>query len=443
MKHFRLILTVTRIVITLLFATNVIFMVQLYDSIKERYIDDVEQCLRRADQIEIVDRIIDAGLGDEDDIVSIQLGLQKSDTGDAVSADELMEIGYSQGYRRMDRQLISVITGYLHDNYAGRLGKPDLTGMEEAFRRDLSFSGFYPEEVCITEPEDSPKSTSVLWHIPYRVNGVLMYDAYISPLTDHIMKEMSGVIATSALIALVLTAGFWYLLHVINRLRTIEEMKDDFTNNMTHELKTPIAIAYAANDALLQFPDPQDEERTKKYLAAALEQLSKLAGLVENILAMSMERRKHLTMTKEKIILRPFLTSIIEQQKLRADKPCVITLDCDETTVINADPTHFSNVIGNLIDNSIKYSGDTVLITVKADDCAVTISDNGIGIPPKSLPDIFNKFYRVPQGNRSDVRGYGIGLFYVKSIVDRHGWHIEAESKLGKGSSFTIKFTEQ
>lgn len=443
MKHFRFILTVTRIVITLLFAANVIFMVQLYNSIKQRYIDDVEQCLRRADQIEIVDRIINAGLGDDDGVVRLQFGLQKSDTGDAMGTEELLEKDYSQGYRRVDKQLISIITGYLHDNYGNQLGKPDLVNMEDAFRRDLSFSGFYPEEVHITGPENAFEYASDLWHIPYRINDGLTYNAYISPLTDHILKEMSGVIVTSVLIALVLTAGFWYLLNVINRLRTIEEMKDDFTNNMTHELKTPIAIAYAANDALLQFPDPQDEQRTKKYLTAALEQLSKLTGLVENILAMSMERRKHLTMTKEKIILRPFLNSIIEQQKLRAAKPCEITLDCAETIVINADPTHFSNVISNLIDNSIKYSGDTVSITVKADSCTVSVSDNGIGIPPKSLPDIFNKFYRVPHGNRSDVRGYGIGLFYVKSIVDRHGWHIEAESKLGKGSRFTIKFTEQ
>ncbi|MDE6669038.1 MAG: HAMP domain-containing histidine kinase [Muribaculaceae bacterium] len=443
MKHFKLILTVTRIAITLLFAANVIFMVQLYNSIKERYIDDVEQCLRRADQIEIVDRIINAGLGDDDGVVRLQFGLQKSDTGDAMGTEELLEKDYSQGYRRVDKQLISVITGYLHDNYGNQLGKPDLANMEEAFRRDLSFSGFYPEEIHVIGPGDTFEYSSDLWHISYRINDVLTYNAYISPLTDHILKEMSGVIVTSVLIALVLTAGFWYLLHVINRLRTIEEMKDDFTNNMTHELKTPIAIAYAANDALLQFPDPQDEQRTKKYLTAALEQLSKLTGLVENILAMSMERRKHLTMTKEKISLKPFLTSIIEQQKLRATKPCEITLDCAEDTVINADPTHFSNVISNLIDNSIKYSGDTVSIVVEADNYAVSVSDNGIGIPPKSLPDIFNKFYRVPHGNRSDVRGYGIGLFYVKSIVDRHDWRIEVESKLGKGSRFTIKFTEQ
>lgn len=441
MKHFKLILISIRVIFTLLLAANVYFMVRLYDSIKERYIDDVEQCLSRADEIETVDRIIDAGLGGEDNAVWIQLGLQKSNVGDTMDRNELREKNYSQGFVRVDKQIMSTIAGYLHDDsYEDRIGEPDVSKLEEAFRRDLAFSGYYPEEAYVVVPGSTLESHSNLWEITYRVKDDIIYHAYISPLTKNILGEMSGVIATSALIALVLTFGFWYLLHVIRRLRTIEEMKDDFTNNMTHELKTPIAIAYAANDALLQFPDPADVKRTKKYLTASLEQLSKLAGLVENILAMSMERRKHLTMAKEKINLKVFLSSVIEQQKLRADKPCEISLVCSENVIIEADPTHFSNVIGNLIDNSIKYSGDTVSILIEADAAGVSVADNGIGIPEKSLSDIWSKFYRVPQGDCSDVRGYGIGLFYVKSIIDKHDWSINVESKQGKGSKFIIKF---
>lgn len=443
MKYFRLILTLIRVIFTLLLATNVYFMVRLYDSIKARYMDDVEQCLSRADQIETVDRIIDAGLGGEDDVVWIQLGLQKSDVGDTMDADKLREKDYSQGFRRVDKQLMSQIARLIHDDsYADRIGEPDISKLEEAFRRDLGFSGYFPEEVYIVAPGGTLEYSSDLWELTYQINDDIVYYAYISPLTKNILGEMSGVIATSALIAILLTFGFWYLLHVIRRLRTIEEMKDDFTNNMTHELKTPIAIAYAANDSLLQFPDPNDVERTEKYLTAALEQLSKLAGLVESILAMSMERRKHLTMTKEKINLKNFLTSIIEQQKLKADKPCDISLDCSEDVIAEADPTHFSNVIGNLIDNSIKYSGDSVNIHIKADATGLSVSDNGFGIPEKSLPDIWSKFYRVP-GSHSEVRGYGIGLFYVKSIIDKHAWSIDVESKQGKGSTFIIKFHQK
>ena len=444
MKHFKLILTSMRIIVGVLFVANVIFMMQLYNSIKTRYLNDVEQCLSRADQIEMVDRIIDAGLGGDDDVVWVAIGLQKSDVGSTMNAEELRELDYSQGFRRVDKQIMSMIAQYLHDgSYSERIGDPDVSKMEEAFRRDLNFSGYYPEEVYIVAPGGTVEYSSDLWQIEYRVNGNLTYYAYISPLTNNILREMGGVIITSALIALALTFGFWYLLHVIASQRTIEEMKDDFTNNMTHELKTPIAIAYAANDSLLQFPDPQDEERTKKYLTAALDQLSKLSGLVESILAMSMERRKHLTMAKEKIRLRDFLANIIEQQKLKADKPCDIILECQGDATVEADPSHFSNVIGNLIDNSIKYSGESVSIIIKADANGVSIADNGIGISEKSLPYIWSKFYRVPHGYRTDVRGYGIGLFYVKSIIDKHGWNISVVSRQGKGSTFTINFGRQ
>lgn len=442
MKHFRLIITLIRTVVAILFVANVTFMMNLYHSIKERYIDDVAQSLQRADQIEIVDRIIESGLCDDDGIVRICFGLQKSDVYGATNVQELLDRDYSQGYRRVDKQVISVIAQYLHDNYREQLGKPDLGKIEEAFRRDLNFSGYFPETVHVLSADAAAEFSTDLWIIDYTIDGTLTYLACISPLTKDIMREMGGVIVTSVLLALVLTFGFWYLLCIIRRQRTIEEMRDDFTNNMTHELKTPIAIAYAANDSLLQFPDPGNEERTKKYLKASLEQLTKLAELVENILEMSMEKRKNLTMAKERIELRPFLASVVEQQKIKANKPCKIVLVCAEDAAVNADPTHFSNVMGNLIENSIKYSGNTVSIIVKADNYSVSVSDNGIGIPEKSLPEIFKRFYRVPNGNRSDVRGHGIGLYYVKSIVVKHGWSISVASKPGKGSRFTIKFTE-
>ena len=112
----------------------------------------------------------------------------------------------------------------------------------------------------------------------------------------------------------------------------------------------------------------------------------------------------------------------------------------DDDVSVEADRTHLGNVLNNLIDNAIKYSGDSVTITVSNDNGAISVKDNGIGIPSKSIPFLFNKFYRVPHGNRQDVRGYGIGLYYVKSILDKMGWDIEVRSKEGEGSTFTIKY---
>ena len=115
-------------------------------------------------------------------------------------------------------------------------------------------------------------------------------------------------------------------------------------------------------------------------------------------------------------------------------------MSCSDDLVVETDPIHFSNIIGNLIDNSIKYSGESVEIHIEADNNGISVKDNGIGIPEKSLSEVFNKFYRVPNGNRTDVRGYGIGLFYVKSIVEKHGWTISVKSKVKEGSRFIINF---
>lgn len=223
-------------------------------------------------------------------------------------------------------------------------------------------------------------------------------------------------------------------------MRTIEEMKDDFVSNMTHELKTPIAIAYSANDALLNYDTTNDPQKKVTYLNIANRQLKRLGELVENILAMSMERRKAMKLKPETILLRPFVEEIAAAQRIRTEKEIVINVNMDDDASVEADKTHLGNVLNNLIDNAIKYSGDSVTITVSNDNGTISVKDNGIGIPSKSIPFLFNKFYRVPHGNRQDVRGYGIGLYYVRSILDKMGWDIEVRSKEGEGSVFTIKY---
>lgn len=142
----------------------------------------------------------------------------------------------------------------------------------------------------------------------------------------------------------------------------------------------------------------------------------------------------------EEIRLQPFIEEIASAQRMRGDKGITINVNVSEDIAVEADKIHFANVLNNLIDNAIKYSGDSVMITITGDDKDISIADNGIGIPSKSIPYLFNKFYRVPHGNRQDVRGYGIGLYYVKSMVDKMGWSIVVKSKEGEGSIFTIKF---
>ncbi len=249
-----------------------------------------------------------------------------------------------------------------------------------------------------------------------------------------------GVIVTIFLLMLAFTAAFWYLFRTVSRLRTIEEMKDDFVSNMTHELKTPISIAYSANDALLNYDTSNDPEKKEAYLTIAIKQLKRLGELVENILAMSMERRKTMTLKPEKIDLPELVDEIAEAQRMRDDKDISIEVQSEGAIAVTADKSHLSNVLNNLIDNAIKYSGESVAINICINAGGIVVADNGIGIPAKSLPYVFDKFYRVPHGNRQDVRGYGIGLYYVKQVLEKMGWSISVNSQEGHGSVFTIKF---
>lgn len=262
----------------------------------------------------------------------------------------------------------------------------------------------------------------------------------MTPLTQHILSEMAGVIVTVFLLMAAFASAFWYLFHTVSRLRTIEEMKDDFVSNMTHELKTPIAIAYSANDALLNYDSANDPAKKEQYLRIANRQLKRLSELVENILAMSMERRKSIRLRPERIELRPFVEEIASAQRMRSEKEIAIETCIPDGLAAEADRGHLSNVLHNLLDNAVKYSGDSVRISIKAGSEGISVADDGIGIPAKALPYIFDKFYRVPHGDRQDVRGYGIGLFYVRSILEKMGWSVSVRSKEGEGSVFTIRY---
>ena len=237
--------------------------------------------------------------------------------------------------------------------------------------------------------------------------------------------------------------SFWYLIRILLRQRTLEEMKDDFTNNMTHELKTPIAVAYAANDALLNFGADADTTKRTRYLRICQEQLKRLSGLVEQILSLSMERRKTFRLHPETFPVADILAPLVEEHKLKADKPVSIStrLTPPDLTV-TADRTHFSNIVSNLLDNAIKYSVRQAEVEIscrlQGGTLVLSVRDKGIGIPKDKLAHVFDKFYRVPTGNLHNVKGYGLGLYYVKTMVERHGGTVEVESEPGKGSVFII-----
>lgn len=469
MKRFRTISTMFIIVIAVIFCCNVYYLISLYNSIRANVERDVMTALADADIDDMWERADRANraaiaakkayLENGDSIIEGhgQVSGVKDEDGNFVTTTQngKGETRVNKTPLRRDRsytnQMVNDMSQQMHENMDPYVDF-NVSIMDSIVLERLADRNIYPDFVAveiINSSEDVIRGNS---HIPENRAGYdvfslcfnpesdMYYRAYMTPLTRHILSQMLGVIVTVFLLMTSFTLAFWYLFRTVSRLRTIEEMKDDFVSNMTHELKTPIAIAYSANDALINYDTANDPAKKTKYLMIANKQLKRLGELVENILAMSMERRKTLKLKPEIISLRQFVEEIAVAQRMRGDKEITIDVKIGDNTSIKADKNHFANVLNNLIDNAIKYSGDSVMITITGDDKDISIADNGIGIPSKSIPYLFNKFYRVPHGNRQDVRGYGIGLYYVKSMVDKMGWSIVVKSKEGEGSIFTIKF---
>lgn len=298
----------------------------------------------------------------------------------------------------------------------------------------------------IRTPGYSPSAESLVFDYKYDSSNNCLYRLHIEPLGRSVIRQMTGILASSAATFLILTFVFWYLIRTILRQRSLEEMKDDFTHNITHELKTPVSVAYAANDALLQFADDLDRKTRENYLKMSLEQLKKLSGMIEQILSMSMNRRKTFTLHKEMLDLKKTISEIVEQQRMMTKKPVDISVKIvPDDLQVNADRQHFMQIINNICDNAVKYSNERVSVEISCTkepdgNVIISISDNGIGISNAHQQHIFDKFYRVPNGNLHDVKGYGLGLYYVATMMRLHGGEISVESEKGKGTTFNLLF---
>ena len=469
MKHFKTISTSFIIIIAVIFACNVYYLVSLYNSIRTNVERDVMTALADADIDDMWERAEranraakaarDAYTENGDSIIRQPRSVsgEMNEEGDFIttSTNQEGETKVNKTPLRRDRsytnQMVNDMSQQMHENMDPFVDF-NLAIMDSILLERLADRHIFPEYVAVEVSNSKGEVLRGNIHAPanpddfdifslcFNPQSDMYYRAYMTPLTRHIFSEMSGVIVTVFLLMTAFSLAFWYLFRTVSRLRTIEEMKDDFVSNMTHELKTPIAIAYSANDALLNYDTENDLAKKVTYLKIANKQLKRLGELVENILAMSMERRQTMKLKPEKILLSGFIDEIASAQRMRSDKNITINVEADNTLCVVADKVHLANVLNNLIDNAIKYSEKNVTIIISANADEIRVSDNGIGIPAKSIPYLFNKFYRVPHGNLQDVCGYGIGLYYVKSILDKMGWSIAVRSKEGVGSVFTIKF---
>ena len=241
------------------------------------------------------------------------------------------------------------------------------------------------------------------------------------------LKRSSTGILLSLLLSLTIISCLFYLLKIINKQKQLAEIKNDLISNITHEFKTPITTVSTALEAIDTFNAIDDKEKTKKYLNISTLQLKKLHQMVEKLLETATLDSEKLLLQKEEIDVIELLRNIVSKSELQSENKNIHFVSNQSSLLISIDPFHFENAISNLIDNAIKYGGNEIEIHVNnvLDTLEITVADNGNEIEKNQREKIFDKFYRIPKGNTHNVKGFGIGLFYTKKIIEKHNGKIQ------------------
>lgn len=261
--------------------------------------------------------------------------------------------------------------------------------------------------------------------------------------TDYLLNRIQLSILFSVIL-FVAVIFFAYSMAVILKQKQLSETQKDFINNMTHEFKTPISTMGISADVLLNSPAVQAEPRLLQYAKIIKEQNQRLNHQVEKVLQLARIEKGNFQVKPEKMELDAFLEQAIQGMQIQAEQKggAISGLFHASGCIIQADRLHLTNVVNNLLDNALKYCADKpqVIVTTICNKGRVTLSikDNGIGIAKENTKKIFHKFYRVPTGNVHDVKGFGLGLYYVRNICQAHRWQLRVESTPGVGTDFQI-----
>ncbi|WOD42188.1 sensor histidine kinase [Hwangdonia lutea] len=258
--------------------------------------------------------------------------------------------------------------------------------------------------------------------------------------TKIILKRSALSILISTILVLAVISCLLYLLKIIKNQKQLAEVKNDLISNITHEFKTPIATIGVAIESIKNFNVIDDKERTKTYLDMSDNQLSKLNIMVEKLLETATLDSDSLTLEKDSFNIADILQTIVEKHKIQTEKS-IHFKTISNKIIANIDGFHFENAINNILDNAIKYGGNTINIHLSQDNTAftVSISDDGNALTKANKDKIFEKFYRVPKGNTHDVKGFGIGLYYAKKIAEKHGGSINLHLENNQ-TTFKITF---
>jgi two-component system phosphate regulon sensor histidine kinase PhoR len=260
------------------------------------------------------------------------------------------------------------------------------------------------------------------------------------------LKQMRIMIAGSIFFTLVIISTFYVTVNALLRQKKLSEIKNDFINNMTHEFKTPLATISLAVDALRNEKVAQDRQKSEYFSGIIKEENKRMNKQVEAILQAAILDKQELQLNLRPVHVHTVINHVVENFGLQLQEKngrAELSLNA-RNDELEADEVHFTNLISNLVDNAVKYSSDNLLIRISTHSTArnimIRIEDNGIGMNKETVRRIFERFYRAHTGNIHNVKGFGLGLSYVKSIVDAHHGRIKVESTVGKGTTFTMDF---
>lgn len=323
----------------------------------------------------------------------------------SISRDTLdLEKLNSNIIKEFDRNKIDVTYGLKYD-YSNRISKDSI----EEKTKEFNLQNF---------PEKYLTAISKSTFLPHRSH----LELYFTDETAILLKQSLISILLSLLLSASIIASLIYLLKTIYRQKQLAEVKNDLISNITHEFKTPIATISTALEALKSFNALEDKLKTEKYITIANSQVNNLNIMVEKILDTASLNQEALVLSKQPLNIKKLIENVLEKYKFINSSKTIYFNNTIDEMFLNVDQFHFENALGNIVDNAIKYGGDIINIELKLvnNKIIILIRDNGDGIHKSEKDKIFDQFYRISTGNTHNVKGFGIGLYYSKSIIEKH-----------------------
>jgi two-component system phosphate regulon sensor histidine kinase PhoR len=285
--------------------------------------------------------------------------------------------------------------------------------------------------------------------VPVGFLSPVFYSAEFGDVSLYIFKKISLQLFLSLFLIALTILSFVFIYRNLLAQKRLTEIKNEFIGNITHELKTPIATVSVAIEAMKNFDALKDPERTQEYLGIAGQELNRLSLLVDKVLRLSMFETQQVELKYEWFDVKKLLEEVINSMQLQFQKfGAKVKLGSGgEDFMMMADRMHITSVVYNLLDNALKYSKEDPEVDIHIEaapaEMVLTVRDNGIGIPASYKEKIFDKFFRVPHGDKHNVKGYGLGLSYTAHIIAEHKGSIKLESEEGKGTTFIIKLPKE